>query len=148
MKIKLWNAKELMKEVKKTIKADLSEREGLPSNHFKFGNFRGLRREISKPNLQIETPFRVPPGEEALRDEIMVKRDSIANFLCSLSERKVEKEAYTRLKRIIEGIEYNEEGNEITKRVKALEREITEKEYDEKSGSLRKRIITKERIEF
>lgn len=37
--------------------------------------------------------------------------------------------------------------DEIAKRAKALERETTEEEYDE-NGNLRRRRITKERVEF
>ena len=45
MIIMLWNAEEETRKIEKRIKVDSSEREGLPSGHFKFGNFRGLQRE-------------------------------------------------------------------------------------------------------
>jgi len=114
LEIRLWNKNELMKEEKKTIKADLSEREGLPSNHFKFGNYKGLKRENSKSNLQIETPLRVVPGVEKLIDGIIAKKDTFAGFLFEREIRgKVEKKAYMRIKRDIVETEYNKEGNKI-----------------------------------
>lgn len=111
LEAKLWNEKELMKETKKAIKTDLSEREGLPSSCFTFGNYKGLKRGVSKSDFLTERPIEASIGKDVIRGDF-------AGFAGFISEREIENETYMQIKRgmemqverYMEEIEYDEAG--------------------------------------
>lgn len=117
LEAKLWDEKELVKETKKTIKTDLSEREGLPSSYFTFGNYKGLKRGVSESHFVTERPLEASIGKEVLRGDFA----GFAGFIC---EREIENETYMQIKRgmemqverYMEEIEYDEAENKSKER--------------------------------
>jgi uncharacterized protein YuzE len=117
LEAKLWNDKELMKETKKAIKTDLSEREGLPSSCFTFGNYKGLKRGVSKSDFLTERSIEASIGKDVIRGDF-------AGFAGFISEREIENETYMQIKRgmemqverHMEEIEYDEAGKKSKER--------------------------------